>query len=203
MDKHSKDSLPKETQSNDDLSNDTHVKGEHSKVSNKSKKPSRAKKWAKELVYMILIVGIVSYAMDFYHSAKMPTGKAPPISGMTVQGEFIDVIEQSKSGEPVIVYFWATWCGACKFVSPTINWFANDHQVVTVALSSGEDERVRRFLSAKEYDFPVLNDTVGNFNRDWKISVTPTIVIIKDGEIKHTSSGVTTPWGLWFRTLFL
>ncbi|MDN3616516.1 protein disulfide oxidoreductase [Vibrio gallaecicus] len=175
----------------------------HSKDSHKNEKPSRVKKWAKELVYIILIVGIVSYAMDFYHSAKLPTGAALPISGMTVQGEFIDVIEQSKSGEPVIVYFWATWCGACKFVSPTINWFANDHQVVTVALSSGEDERVRRFLSAKEYDFPVLNDATGNLNRDWKISVTPTIVIIKDGEIKHTSTGVTTPWGLWFRTLFV
>jgi len=166
-------------------------------------KPSRLKKWGKELSGIVLIVAVVSYAMDFYYSANLPQGTAPPISGMTVQGEMIDAIEMSKSGEPVIVYFWATWCAACKFVSPTINQFANNHQVVSVALSSGSDERVKRFLGAKEYKFPVLNDSTGQISRDWKISVTPTIVIIKDGEIQHTSTGVTTPWGLWFRTLFV
>ncbi|MGF1753820.1 protein disulfide oxidoreductase [Vibrio makurazakiensis] len=167
------------------------------------KKPSRLKRWGKELVSMLLIVGVVSYAMDFYYSSDMPEGDAPQISGISVQGEDIDVLALSQSGEPVIVYFWATWCTACKFVSPTINWFSDSHQVVSVALSSGDDERVRRFLTAKDYDFPVLNDSSGQISRDWNISVTPTIVIIKDGQIKHTSTGVTTPWGLWLRTLFI
>ncbi|WP_394246137.1 protein disulfide oxidoreductase [Vibrio profundi] len=167
------------------------------------KPPSRFKKWGKELAGMILIIAVISYAMDFYYSSSMPSGTAPPIAGMTVQGEMVDAIEMSKSGKPVIIYFWATWCTACKFVSPTINHFAKNHQVVSVALSSGNDDRVRRFLSAKEYDFPVLNDVTSRISRDWEISVTPTIVIIKDGEIQHISTGVTTPWGLWFRTLFV
>lgn len=92
-----------------------------------ARKPSRLKKWGKELVSMILIVGLVSFAMDFYHSRSMPKGDAIPIVGQSLQGEDIDVIELSKNGKPVIVYFWATWCGACKFVSPTVNSFNDSH----------------------------------------------------------------------------
>lgn len=126
---------------------------ENNAVKGEAKKPSRLKKWGKELVSMILIVGVVSFAMDFYHSRSMPQGDTIPIVGQSLQGEDIDVIELSKNGKPVIVYFWATWCGACKFVSPTVNSFSDSHQVVSVALSSGPDERVQRYLDAKEYDF--------------------------------------------------
>ena len=61
------------------------------------------------------------------------------------------------------------------------------------------DERVSRYLQAKDYNFDVLNDTSGQIGRDWAISVTPTIAIIKDGEIKSITTGVTTPLGIWLR----
>ncbi|MEZ9543577.1 redoxin family protein [Vibrio sp. 10N.286.48.C11] len=186
------------TPNNEDKSNttkDNAVKGE-------AKKPSRLKKWGKELVSMILIVGVVSFVMDFYHSRSMPQGDAVPIVGQSLQGEDIDVIELSKNGKPVIVYFWATWCGACKFVSPTVNGFSDSHQVVSVALSSGSDERVQRYLDAKEYDFPVINDLSGSISRSWGVNVTPSIVIIKDGKISSIATGVTSPIGLWLRTYF-
>ncbi|MDH5932104.1 protein disulfide oxidoreductase [Vibrio splendidus] len=166
------------------------------------KKPSRLKKWGKELVSMILIVGVVSFAMDFYHSRSMPQGDAIPIVGQSLQGEDIDVIELSKNGKPVIVYFWATWCGACKFVSPTVNSFSDSHQVVSVALSSGPDKRVQRYLEAKEYDFSVINDLSGSISRSWGVNVTPSIVIIKDGKISSIATGITSPIGLWLRTYF-
>ncbi|MEZ8629353.1 protein disulfide oxidoreductase [Vibrio lentus] len=175
---------------------------EDNAVKAETKKPRCLKKWGKELVSMILIVGVVSFAMDFYHSRSMPQGDAIPIVGQSIQGEDIDVIELSKSGKPVIVYFWATWCSACKLVSPTVNSFSDSHQVVSVALSSGPDERVQHFLDAKEYDFPVINDLSGSISRSWGVNVTPSIVIIKDGKISSIATGVTSPIGLWLRTYF-
>ena len=175
---------------------------EDNAVKAETNKPSRLKKRGKELVSMILIVGVVSFAMDFYHSRSMPQGDAIPIGGQSLQGKDIDVIELSKNGKPVIVYFWATWCGACKFVSPTVNSFSDSHQVVSVALSSGPDERVQRYLEAKEDDFPVINDLSGSISRSWGVNVTPSIVIIKDGKISSIATGVTSPIGLWLRTYF-
>ncbi|WP_039949004.1 protein disulfide oxidoreductase [Vibrio ichthyoenteri] len=160
----------------------------------------RLRKWAKELFGIIIIIGVVSIVMDFYHGASMPSGVAPEIQAVALNGESIDVNALSHD-KPVIVYFWATWCGACKWVSPTIDWFAQDHQVVTVALSSGSDQRVKSYLEAKQHQFTVINDNSGRISRDWHLNVTPTIAIIKNGEIQFLTSGITTPWGLWLRTL--
>ncbi|RJX73743.1 protein disulfide oxidoreductase [Vibrio sinensis] len=166
-----------------------------------TKKP-RWRYWLKEFFFALVIITGGSYAMDFYHSSDAPVGPAPEIQALDINGDLIDVNALSHNGEPVIVYFWATWCGSCKWVSPTIDWFANDHQVVTVALSSGENSRIQAYLTAKQLGFPVINDAQGTISREWGISVTPTIAIIKGGEIKYMTAGITTPWGLWLRTLF-
>jgi thioredoxin 1 len=36
--------------------------------------------------------------------------------------------EVYDSDKPVLVYFWASWCGPCRLVSPSINWIADNYQ---------------------------------------------------------------------------
>ncbi|WP_353499541.1 protein disulfide oxidoreductase [Vibrio sp. CB1-14] len=155
-------------------------------------------KWSKELVSIFILITLVSLAIDWYRSLNMPQGDAPAIHAMTLDSVPVDIITQSHE-EPVVLYFWATWCGACKLVSPTVDWFSNHYQVVSVALSSGSDERVHRYMQAKDYEFPVINDSNGLISRQWNISVTPTIAVIYKGKIENISTGVTTPMGLWLR----
>ena len=171
------------------------------KSTDKKPRSSRLKKWSKELVSIVILMTLVSMALDWYRSTSMPSGEAPSLKAMTTKGLPVDIIQQSQE-KPVVLYFWATWCGACKFVSPTINWFASDHQVLSIALSSGTNERVQQYMNAKEYDFPVINDTTGLISRQWNISVTPTVVIINKGQIENISTGIITPIGLWLRILF-
>ncbi|OKH23236.1 thiol reductase thioredoxin [Hydrococcus rivularis NIES-593] len=35
--------------------------------------------------------------------------------------------EVFSEDKPVLVYFWASWCGPCRLVSPSIDWVANTY----------------------------------------------------------------------------
>lgn len=164
------------------------------------KKKRTAKRLIKEILTYIVAFTVLSLAVDFWRKRDMPVLDAPQIVGVSNKGERIDVIEISKD-KPVIIYFWATWCVPCKFVSPTISWLSGSdyYEVVGVSIGSGTNDRVSRFINAHEYKFSNINDSRGLLGREWGISVTPTIVIVKDGKIESVTTGMTTPMGILAR----
>ena len=52
-----------------------------------------------------------------------------------------------------------------------------------------------------EYGFDVINDENYDLGNDWQVKVTPTILIIKDGEVKWLTTGFTSLPGIWWRLM--
>ena len=73
---------------------------------------------------------------------------------------------------------------------------------MAVALTSGDNKRIQRYLAAKEYNFAVVNDASGLISREWGVSVTPTLLVINKGQITSVTTGFTSPLGIWARLLF-
>lgn len=161
----------------------------------------RIKKWGKEALIAIVIVTVAAVAIDMWRSQSMVSGSAPALSYKTVQGEELDLIAMSQE-KPVLVYFWATWCPVCNFVSPSVDLMSDHYNVVTIALRSGNEQRVSQYLKAKEYGFNTVNDPLGEISQEWRISVTPSLFVIDKGEISSVTTGFTTPVGMWIRMLF-
>ncbi|WP_117232874.1 protein disulfide oxidoreductase [Vibrio maerlii] len=161
---------------------------------------SKWKRRIREILFTLALITVLSFAMDVWRSQDMPQVELPEVQGFTTSGQVVDVITMSKE-KPVLVYFWATWCPACKFVTPTVNWMSDSehYSVVGIPISSGSDERVSRFLQAHDYQFENLNDPTGRISRQWGVSVTPTVVIVRNGEIHSATTGITTPPGLLAR----
>ncbi|KXF81263.1 protein disulfide oxidoreductase [Enterovibrio coralii] len=157
-----------------------------------------ARFWLREILPYIMMFMVISFAVDLWRSQDMPSGKVPSQQLVTIKNQDIDLAALSQD-KPVLVYFWATWCGACKFVTPTVNWLSGDHQVVTVAITSGSDERVKRYLEGHDLQFDAINDERGLLASAWGIQATPTIVIINKGEITSITTGISTPPGLLAR----
>lgn len=156
--------------------------------------------WLKQAgVYLLLFI-VMSMAVDWWRGKDFPKTQIPALSGTSVQGEEFDINELSKD-QAVIVYYWASWCSVCTFVSPAVNTLSEYYPVLTVALSSGEDKRIKKYLQIKEYDFAVINDNNSELGKDWQVKVTPTIFIVKDGEVKSFTTGFTSLPGLWWRLI--
>lgn len=167
----------------------------------KGKSKTKAVRWIKEILTFALILLVLSFAIDAWRSREMPSENMPSLSMSTLEGNWVDIKTMSQD-KPVLLYFWATWCPVCNFVSPSVNWLSKSHQVISVALTSGDDRRVGQFMAYKEYNFPVINDPTGTLGQAWGVAATPSIVIIKNGEISSITTGFTTPMGMWLRLYF-
>ncbi|ATM95077.1 putative metal resistance protein [Yersinia frederiksenii] len=159
---------------------------------------SRLKRWGKELAILLLIVAVVSLGMDWLRSPQAPADW-PDTALQTLAGKRVSLQEMSQE-KPLLIYFWATWCGVCKFTTPSVNQLVQEGEnVLTVALRSGDAAQVERWLSKKGYQLPVINDPQGQLSAQWQVSVTPTVVILYQGKMVQHTSGWTSYWGMKLR----
>lgn len=163
---------------------------------------AKIRKCFKEIVVVVLILTIVSIGLDIYRDRGRSYDSVPTPELVSIGNLPVNLVEMSYE-KPVVVYFWATWCPACKAVSPTLDWFSERYHVVGVSTRSGNEERVEQFMNAKDYKFSNVNDESGRIAAAWGISVTPSLYLLKDGQIEMVTTGATTPIGLQVRLWLL
>lgn len=78
--------------------------------------------------------------------------------------------EVLNSTKPVLLDFFATWCGPCQMLSPTIEELANERSDVKVCKIDVDE--------AKE------------LARKFRVMSVPTLMVVKSGEVTYRNSGV-------------
>lgn len=92
-------------------------------------------------------------------------------------------------GRPVIINFWATWCGPCRSEMPLLISSWQEHrylglEVLAVNLTDQERPKdIKRFAEELKLPFPVLLDHRGRVRERYLLFTLPTTVFLDSGGV--------------------
>lgn len=143
---------------------------------------------------VLILFGLPAAASSPQGGLAVPgaDGPAPDFELETLSGDSVRLSE--LRGKPVLINFWATWCGPCRLEMPMIQarYSANKDKFTVLAVNFDEPvETVRPYVQELGLTFPVLLDPGGAVQQLYRVRGYPTSVLVDaDGIVRIRHIGI-------------
>ncbi len=156
------------------------------------------KSMLREIAIMALMVLVIANVLSYIRKPELGESRLPQIKERLIDAKTFDTA--ALGGKPLLLHFWATWCPVCKAEADNIQRLSRYYEVVTVAVNSGDDEALKRYMKERGFDYRVINDREGRWAARFDIAAYPTTFVYdRSGEIAFSEVGYTSTFGLWLR----
>ena len=126
-----------------------------------------------EIVIFLAILGGITFFYYFSGNDKKSAEEFSKVGIIKVSDENFEA-EVLKSDKPVVLEFSSNMCPPCLTMVPTLISIAKNNQDIKVVTLNTSDDDTKK--TAEKYE----------------VEATPTIMILKDGEVVKTFVGATT-----------
>ena len=154
-------------------------------------------------IFIVFLIFVAAFVFDFSYDNAIGSRDdedyqmAPDFTLASLDGEEITLSEYR--GKVVVVNFWATWCGPCKYEIPMLIEFQEKYGtdkliILGVAINSGSRENIENFAEEFNITYPILYGSdeeierlvymYGNF-----VSIPSTFIINRKGEVTNFIRG--------------
>ena len=148
--------------------------------------------YIKEIFIFLVVVTVLSNFISLYKSQEL-NDKPLRLNNIVLVGN-----------KPILVHIWATWCPTCKLEAENIERVSKYFNVLTIAVKSGSDNELKKYLDENHYSFNVVNDNNGTLSSEFNIGAYPTTFIYdKNKKLVFSDVGYTSTLGLFFRLWFV
>ena len=163
-----------------------------------ARKPSGRRRLLGWTVRIAVFIGIFVGVSQWQQSDLLPLGQAAPrFELQTLEGETVHL--SNYQGKPVLLHFWATWCGVCRQEFSMLNTLQEslgDDAVLLSVVADGEVDELRTFADAHGLRYPILRAT-RSLLKQYRIGAFPTNYFLDaDGKVKSRSVGLSTAWAM-------
>ena len=135
-------------------------------------------------MYKYLFLALIAILSESYSQKVQTSLRLNRIDGKKIQ------LKKYLDSGPILINFWATWCGPCKKEMIHLDRFSrqfkkNDFSILSISIDTQRSlSEVKRYVRSKKYDFEVFIDPNQQIFKRLNGNIMPTNLLIdKNGQV--------------------